>query len=414
MRILSLSSLSTASLLALAACGGPPPAVTPPAVACGEQPLNTRGMPGTPVPAVVLANIFGVHASVNGADGGYLVVDTGAPITLLNASSYPANAVPDGTGTVKTLETLGLAFDEAPVVGGALNLGVPGVEIAGLLGGTLLCHFPASFNYRDAQVTLGPAQDPSAVQSAVTSPFELKGGGRGLLPSGALVEFPNTRISLTVQVEGVDKRFVLDTGASYTVISPQLYADLTRDGRGKLEGLSASTVMGSAQTKVTRARSLSVAGAEVTNVAVADASAGQLLASLSQEVGHPVDGLLGGTYLREFFVTADYTTNTLRLARYATQAHVQDEFRRVGVMLGPARAPSAARYAVAQVLAGTDAAAKGVKVGENILSVDGQPLNGLEAGDADNLLHGDVGAVHQLGFETRTLDVKVDELLALP
>jgi hypothetical protein len=315
---------------------------------------------------------------------------------------------------VTSLEALGLKFEGAPVVGGDLSLSLPDVAIGGLLGGNVLCHFPTSFNYRDAQVTLGPAQDPTAVLAATSTPFTLEGGGRGLLPDGkTVVTFYNTRITVKATVEGSEKTFVVDTGASINLVSPALYTQLVADGRGKMEGLAASTVMGSAQTRVTRVRSLKLGDAEVTGLAVADVS-GQLLTALGAEVGHPVDGLLGGTFLREFFVTADYDNSSLRLARYSTRAHISDEFRRVGARLGLARAPSPARYAIDSVLPGTDAAAKGLKAGEALLAVDGQSLNTMEPQAADQLLYGEVGATRQLTLETRTLTVKVDELLALP
>ncbi len=409
-----LSLLASAAFGVLSACGGSPPPATTPPVQCRDVPLTSTGMAGKAVQARVTGNVFAVNGAVNGVDGGYLIVDTGAPITLLDSASYPNAQVPSGSGTVNALETLGLTFEKAPVVGGDLALSLPDVPVGGLIGGNVLCHFPASFNYRDAQVTLGATQDPTAVLNASSVPFTLEGGGRGLLPDGkTLVTFYNTRVTVKALVEGKERVFIVDTGASLSLVTKELFDELTADGRGKLDGLAASTVMGNAQTRVTRVRSMSLGTAEVTGTPVADVS-GQLLLALGVEVGHPVDGLLGGTFLREFFVTADYDNSQLRLARYATQAHVTDEFRRVGALLTLARAPSPARYAIGAVLPNTDAAAQGLKSGEALLKVNGTNLNDLEAEAADALLHGEVGSPRELTLETRTVTVKVDELLKLP
>src|SRR5205823_5359895 len=109
----------------------------------------------------------------------------------------------------------------------------------------------------------------------------------------------------------------------------------------------------------------------------------QLLDAIQMEVGHPVDGLLGGNYLRQFMVTIEYPKGTLHLQRY-TNATIVDEFKRVGFEIGPAAQSSAHVYAVGVVYQNTDAQAKGLAVGDELVSIDGQALDTVDSVAADD------------------------------
>src|SRR5262249_60018476 len=111
----------------------------------------------------------------------------------------------------------------------------------------------------------------------------------------------------------------------------------------------------------------------------------QLLDAIQMEMRQPVDGLLGGNFLREFMVTIEYPKGTLHLQRY-TNAAVVDEFKRVGIEVGPALATSSHRYAVGVVYPNTDAAAKGLLPHDELLSIDGLALDGVDSVAADHQL----------------------------
>ena len=68
---------------------------------------------------------------------------------------------------------------------------------------------------------------------------------------------------------------------------------------------------------VTRVRTLTVGDETVSNPAVMTIG-DTILDGIQTEVRHPVDGLLGGNFLREFMVTVDYPQRTLHLQRYTT------------------------------------------------------------------------------------------------
>ena len=99
---------------------------------------------------------------------------------------------------------------------------------------------------------------------------------------------------------------------------------------------------------------------------------------------------------------------------------IADEFKRVGVELGIGT--GAHRHVVGKVYAGTDAMAKQLSVGDEIVTIDGQALDPLDAVTADGLLTGTVGmtralglgAAHVAALANTTVDVRVDDLIPAP
>ena len=103
--------------------------------------------------------------------------------------------------------------------------------------------------------------------------------------------------------------FVLDTGASATVLSPDLAATL------HIETLAAEPmtgVGGMLQATVGRVGSLAVGGAHLHDVSVMVAD---FLADLGRIAGAPLDGILGYNFLRHFRVTLDYPNGVLWLMK---------------------------------------------------------------------------------------------------
>ena len=186
------------------------------------------------------------------------------------------------------------------------------------------------------------------------------------------------------------------------------------DGRGQLSA-QANLAMGNASTKIARLRSVVVGGVEIVDAPAASAaSVDALLNSLSAEVHHTVDGLLGAPYLREFYVVVDYPTSTLHLHRFTDRSYVLDDYRRVGIELGALLNPAGNVFRVQQVYTGSDADRQGIRQAETLVAIDGVLLSSLDLATVDRMLRGQVGSTKSLQFSDRTLDVRVDELLPLP
>jgi hypothetical protein len=200
-----------------------------------------------------------------------------------------------------------------------------------------------------------------------------------------------------------------------TVLAPGVYDEIVADGR-KQGDQSIMTVTGGTRTQVTRLKALSVIGAEVPGPTAARLEK-DLADGLSAEIGYTVDGLLGGSYLREFLLTVDYPARQMKLRRYTSRDHVKDEFRRVGVMLS---VDSLGKIRLSRRIPGTQAAGDpnipSSMFGAEILTIGGREVKGLPIEEADRLMRGEVGEVkeiktkQQIGTE-QSYPFKVEELL---
>jgi len=403
-------------------------ALTAVAVGCGGDSTSdtgfaTMGMPGVPSPTRVGVNLVFADVAIDGYPGGRLAVDTGSPIMLVDPTKFPGLPPPPAKQWTGDLTVGQFTVNDVPLFPFQSGGGMDPLNFAGLLGGNVMRQFSVRFDYAnpDRAFRLGmPAMEmeTTGVEAPGTAVmFNLEGGGLGRFDD-QVVKVPATRIPLTVDLDGTALPFILDTGASETTVRSSVYTTLTADGRSQLAGLPIGTVNGPTTASVTRARTLTVAGETVANAAVMTIG-DDILDGIQAEVRHPVDGLLGGNFLRSFMVTVDYPRGTLRLQRYTTAPTV-DEFKRIGVELGAGSA--AHRYTVGVVYDGTDAKLKLLSVGDEIVSIDGQALDALDSVAADGLLSGTVGTTHAValgaarapGLSNTTVDVLTDDLIPAP
>jgi predicted aspartyl protease len=405
------ASLVLLALSVLGACGGD-----------DGGDLATMGMSGIPSSVVVSQNVLLVDAAVDRHPGGRLLADTGSPFTLVDPSFFPG-ASSSATPQVSVDLTFGaLTVDRVPALQVRISGSMAAGAFAGIVGGNVFRQFSTQFDYRGKTFQLGSGAAPTDIATpGGSTAFHLEGGGLAMLDSKTNVAFPATRVSVTVNIEGVDYPFIVDTGASEIAVRSAVFAKLVSDGRTVLEGLPLGTVSGPVQGSVTRAKSVTAAGEMVSNVAVMTIG-DTLLDNLVKEVKHPVDGLLGGDFLREFLVTIDYPRQILHLQRYGTRTHIVDEFKRVGIELRAMPVGSVQHYFVSAVFAGSDAATKGVAVGDELSAVDGTALSNVDPVAADELLDGTPGDMRQVTFNDAamsslrqaTVALRVDDLLPVP
>jgi hypothetical protein len=374
------------------------------------------GVLGVPSSALVGVNLVFVDATVNAHAGGRMLADTGSPFTLVDPAPFPGLYLPEGPQLTVNIGFGPITVDDVPALRESVST-MDELALGGIAGGNMLQKFSTTFDYRTETLQLGAGPAPVGVeQPGGMVVFMLEGGGRANIETTTLL-FPATRIPLTVTVEGTDHPFILDTGASEVTLRGSLFDALTSDGRASVDGFPVTTAAGPTTAQVTRVRSLAVAGETVVNVA-AMTIGDMLLDTIAAEVEHPVDGLLGGSYLREFLVTVDYPHGTLRLQRYDTRDHIVDEFQRVGISIGS----NATSTRVVAVYAGSDAAQKGIAAGDELLSVDNQTLDPLNELASERALEGTVGSTKLLGFGTATspdvsgkhIAVRVDDLVPAP
>jgi len=406
------ASVVASLLLLFSGCG--------PASSNEPAPLNDEGLPeldvsgqeGIPIPATNIADILVVDVSVNGVSAP-IGVDTGSPVLLLGPSGFPKANLPNGAGTVDTMTLGALTFKNAYVVAADL-ITSPDEEapLHGLLGCQILCNFAVTFNYRDQQLTLGQGSLPNHIGEDVATPFSLLGGGQGAITGvSGIVHIPKSRVVVKATVEGVEHSFMVDTGASITLLRSALLDDLAKDGRAVMGGLQSQIVGGTTSISVARLKSVSIGGEEVKGlIASEDETFEKALDAVSLEIGQKLDGLIGGSYLRNFYVTIDYPNTTFHLRRYAEGAPTYDAFDRVAFSV------NTKTKLIEQVIAGTKAEEMGLTKGDEVLEVDGVAIDSAEVSMA-----GEIGSSKMIHFgktakpelSMQTVAIPVEDILPL-
>lgn len=391
------------------------------------MPLIWVSQGGVRAPAVVDSNIFFSDATIDGKNSAPVILDTGAPFSLLMPGPF-GGAVPSGAGFVGSLTIGGVTMLHVPTIDGTGTELEQEPGLGGIVGFTAFGQFQFSLNYRDKSVSLGSTSLPSGLEAnSTTLPFALEGGGRTRVDQSTVIDSPASRVIVPIEIEGENHEVLVDSGSSFVGLRRSVFDRLSADGRVTLQEdfLLASE---QAAGRLIRLRSVAIGGEVVADsigtAADPDPKTGKLgglellLDLLSSEVGHPVDGMVGGTVLREFYVTFGYPEGRLILRRYTTRDHIHDEFRRVGISLIRARLGNGIEYVVRRVYPATDAELKLAQarlgVDDVVKSIDGTALSSVDPASVDDMLLGNVGDTHRIGFETTTLDIRVDDLLPLP
>jgi hypothetical protein len=274
------------------------------------------GGPAGPTVAGSVANgVIRLPVSIEGTAAQPFIVDTGSVLTRVDPTRYEELRLAPGLAQVTTLDVGSLHLTNVDVIAASLcgpMMTCRGSEPAGLLGGAVLLDVRVTIDYRASTVTFGDFATPAGVGAPVTAPFALEGGGAGMV-SGAPVTLPATRVVLDVEVEGASMRMVLDTGSSTIILRPDLYDALVADGRAQ-STIDLGTVAGARSVPLTHVRTFTLAGA--TQADVEAVRAPLPVDPLEREVGHRIDGLVGGAYLQHYATTIDYPGHLLTLQAY--------------------------------------------------------------------------------------------------
>ncbi len=404
----------------------------------------TSGMLGKPSTAVIAGNLIFVNASINmmaetpGVFG--MLIDSGSPVVLLDPTLFNTSP-PTTDAQIPTKVDLGLLdangspvviIEQAPVLQ-VSNAMMDALGFGGILGGNVMRQFSVQLDYSAPLMEgfclgcVAGGANPN-VQPGAVVPFTLKGGGTSPVTLGTdannhpinspAVNIPATRIPVTVAIDGSNYPCIVDTGATEVSLRSTVFGTLVADGRTQLAGgIAIMTIAGASNASLTRARTITVGTAIVSDAPVMTIVSGDpahpdpLLDSISGELGTPIDCLLGGSFLRNFLVTIDYPGGLLHLDPYLTPP-IPDEFRRVGITLG--LDATATHFVVQSVYPGTDAANQGIMVGDQVISIDGTDLVSVGyVAAADQLLAGTVGTTKMIRFGTTRAQVNTDQTLAV-
>jgi predicted aspartyl protease len=292
-------AVAVATVVVAAGCGGD-----------GGEAANDQS-----IHATVSNGIVSLPVSIEGATTMPFLLDTGAVLTRLDPTRFGALAITPGLAQVSTLDVGNVHLADVEVIAASLcgaGMMCPDAGPAGLLGGAVMDEFAVTIDYRRSAVTFGAFTAPAGGSAPVTIPFALEGGGSATV-GDADVTLPATRIAVDVNIEGMSVPMLVDTGSSTMVLAPALYDALVADGRAQTTS-NVVTVTGPESVPATKLRTVTVGGAAQSNVAAVRSPLDMEL--LDQEVGHTVEGLVGGAYLQNYLTTIDYPARELTLRPY--------------------------------------------------------------------------------------------------
>jgi predicted aspartyl protease len=257
-------------------------------------PLLAQDSGGYTVPIEFKANVIIATATVNGKPGQLFVVDTGAEKNFLTpqaAQACGSNGAADVDLNGASVKGVEMIIMDPPQMH---PLRQYGVNYAGCLGYPFMCNFVVTFDYKNKKLILVPKDKAPKLEAD-------KDRKSWIVP----FQLARSVIFLDGKVNGKDQVFLLDSGASESVLFPDSAKALGIRGTPKQSSLG--------PVEEATVDSINVGGAEVRNVKLAvfnHPATGQL----RQVSGRHVDGLLGHSFFEKFLLTLDYRTKEIRLS----------------------------------------------------------------------------------------------------
>jgi predicted aspartyl protease/Flp pilus assembly protein TadD len=203
--------------------------------------------------------------------------------------------------------------------------------VDGYIGLSVISRFLASVDYGTATFTLTRHRE-AVINDQFDTVYrpEPSPGAEPVLPAGA-VEIPlrttsSGFLSGEVRLEGIDKalNFIIDTGASVTVVSEKLAAgeDLTAyQVARKMRVFGAAGIADDVKTLVLPKVILGTFSREHVNAAVLD------LEPVNETAGFRQSGILGGNFLRHFRVSFDFQRGVIRLEPLGQTVNAAEEIK---------------------------------------------------------------------------------------
>ena len=277
---------------------------------------------------------------------------------------------------------------------------VTGRPVLGLLGQSILTGRILVIDYREKTLVIlasgssraarrvpPPSLAAALSPRAVAVPFRLEGDGK-IVVRARVKGGPHAGRSPWLDL-------IVDTGATKTVF---FRSALERALPGwidwpALRGLSAPTLTGDARATMVRVPEVELApfrGKAARSRMDAAVLGGELGSALSEDVGRPVAGLLGYSFLKHYRFALDFGQHVLWLD--PAQGDVPDrpyEYSHPGLQL-ECVADTARVVAVAE---GSPAAEAGIKPGDRVVAIDGEPVSGGDVVALGRRLEGPPGSV---------------------
>jgi predicted aspartyl protease len=348
---------------------------------------------------------FLVDARVDGSPA-VLLLDTGAEHCLLDREfakrlglhpiadanvQKPYSSGKNETVRVSDLEIQSIHSSDLNVMTDDLTAssGALGVRIDGVLGNDFLRKFTVTLDYSVGSITF----DHISV-SHHGVPINLGRVGN--------------RYLVHLNFDGVLLSFLLDTGTNFSALSQSGWARLNQDKTvlPLIDGVRSSGT--SATSKLVCIQRVTLGRNSYQNLPVRV----QPPMSAGIFANPAVDGLLGSDFLMQFVVSLDLANNALYLNPDRNFTADRDRFSTIGIQF--AKDPTGF-FTVMAVWRPTPASEANIKVGDQILSVNGLNTIEMSQEDLSRQLHGEPGRKIQVtirsGGDQRTLNLIIRNLL---
>ena len=370
--------------------------------AIAALPLAAFAQSGT-TPLILEENVPMIDVEFARADGstvtGRFLIDSGGGAFIIGEKLADRIGL-KASGPRRKSEGSELALAPAPTarVGGMpldlkdarvlINYGdmfTPRDAVEGMFPGHVLERYHVIFDYPGRKFTLAA---PGSVK-----------------PRGVAVDSPvrqqNGFVRLQVGVAGRIVGFLLDTGASYTMISRTAMEEWSSAASPRwpqLIGAIGPANMGSpsdAQAMMVRIPELQLAGATIAGAGAVSREPGTYEKSMSNAVGGSILGALAGNVLRQFRVEIDYAAQKTYFER--TGSSGPDDLNLIGLSLSPG--PGGSLRVTGVSPAADQAVRDQVQRGDLLRSVDGASIEGMSIMQVVMRLRGKPGEQKRLGLE---------------
>ena len=261
---------------------------------------------------------------------------------------------------------------------------MPGVPAEGLLPGHVLMRYHIVFDYPGGKFTISTPGKVTPRGSALPSPINQRSG------------FPRIEAKIGGQTYG----FLLDTGASFTMVSQEMLDKWGADHPDwpRVKGAVGAANMGlgamEAEGKMMRVPRFEISTFQVTGAAVVSRPKGTFERYMSQMMTAPIIGAIGGNILKTFRVEIDYANGTAYLEKKAkADPHDLDV---VGITLLPKRDGT---YSVAAISEQSNQAFQAARRGDRLVNVGALKVTGASIARVIDSLRGKPGETRLLLLE---------------
>jgi len=241
---------------------------------------------------------------------------------------------------------------------------IEGIGMPGMVGYETFRRFVTRIDYGKGTITL-----------FMPGAFDAKDAG-----TAVPINFNGNTIEATAVYDGISGNFTIDTGsrASLTLNSPFVTAHHLNKGGKTLDAVTGWGVGGPTRSIALRGDALSIGSMTVNGPVVelsTDTKGGFAETALA--------GNIGAGVLKRFVVTLDYEHRLMYLKPTAEHVADLDTFDRAGLWFNFA---DDGNFHVVDVTKGAPADQAGLKIGDEIVAVDGKPASSLKLYDVRRML----------------------------